>query len=84
MDDGREEPGGVKSGKKLLLYVKSIFYLLYVKEGLDSAELCALSFDILDDFQVENIQLCAFESNESTLTGSSAAIVLVAVPVGRG
>lgn len=28
-------------------------------------KLCVQSFDILDDFQVENIQLCAFESNES-------------------
>lgn len=28
------------------------------------------SFDILDDFQVENIQLCAFESHESETSSS--------------
>lgn len=54
----------MESGKKLLLYVKNIFYLLYVKEGLDSTSGSFVqSFDKWDDFQVENIQLCAFESN---------------------
>lgn len=38
------------------------------------------SFDILDDFQVENIQLCAFESHES----ESSSSLLLGLPPPAG